>query len=336
MKAALFHGGRQVSVEDVPDPAIAAPDDCLVRVMVSGICGTDKRFFVAEEPTEGIMGHEAVGEVVAVGESVTGVGEGDRVAVYNLIGCGHCGYCRQGRFTYCREPRGSVNGGYGELLVAPERNLLPVPDWLDWERACLMTDVMGTPVKAVRIADVEEGDTVVVLGCGPIGLGTVQAAVARKARVMAVDPVEPRTEAARRFGAEVGCPATGEDAVSCAMEWTGVGADVAFDCTGAEGAAVTALECLRPGGTGMCVGANMQMTFSPWRHIISRDATLGGSWYLHLEDYAECLRLQRAGLIDPLPMITHRVPLEEIHSGFELCVDQPESCIKVVVMIGLR
>jgi threonine dehydrogenase-like Zn-dependent dehydrogenase len=336
MKAAILYGKKRVGVEERPDPEISGPDECLVRVMACGICGTDKRFYRADHPTEQIMGHEAVGEVVEVGDAVTRHRVGDRVAAYNLIGCGECTYCRQGRVTYCPDTRGSVNGGYGELLVAPERNLLPLPARIDWIPACMITDVLGTPMKAARIAGVGEGHTVVVLGSGPIGLGTVQVALAKKARVLAVDMLEYRLRAAEALGAETTCNAADQHTVECAHAWTGVGADFAFDCTGSEGAAVTALDCLRPGGTAMCVGANMQMNFSPWEHIISRDTKLGGSWYLHHEDYAELVRLYEARLIDPLSMITHRVPLEEIRRGFELFVNQEDDCIKVVVLVGLR
>ncbi len=336
MKAAMFLGRGRVAIEDRPDPQITSADECLVRVMACGICGSDKRPFAADGPSEQIMGHEAVGEVVEVGRGATRLRPGDRVAVYNLIGCGQCAYCRQGRITYCPDTQGSVNGGYGELLVAPERNLLPLPDEVDWLRGCLFTDVLGTPMKAVRLAGVREGDRVVVIGCGPIGLGTVQICVARGARVMAVDVLDYRLEAATDLGAEAACNAGAEDTVEAARRWTGPGSDAAFDCTGAEGLATVALDCLRPGGTAMCVGANMQMSFSPWRHIISRDAKLGGSWYLHFEDFAEVVRLYRAKLIDPLPLVTHRVPLEEIARGFELFTGHEDGCIKVVVLPGLR
>jgi len=336
MKAAIFRGNCEISVEELPDPRIEAPDECLVRVMACGICGTDKHIYAAESPPDAIMGHEAVGEVLEVGDGVTRLQPGDRVAVYNLIGCGECANCRRGRITWCENTRGSVNGGFGELLVAPERNLLPLPGWIDWMRACLVTDVLGTPMKAMRTAGVGEGDTTVVLGCGPIGLGAVQVGVARGARVLAVDLLPHRLELARRLGAEAICNAGEESTVDAAKRWTGVGAQFAFDCTGAEGLALTALETLRPGGTAMCVGRNMQMDFSPWTHIISRDAKLGGSWYLHYEDFDELLRLCRAGQLDPLPLVTHRVPLEEIARGFELFVGNEDGAVKVVVLLGLR
>jgi len=331
MLAAWFEGSGTVSVRETPDPRIQAPDECLVRVAACGICGTDKRIFLALQPPGQVMGHEAAGEVVAVGDAVTTVAPGDHVAVYNLIGCGACPCCRQGRITWCAATRGSVNGGYGELLVAPERNLLRVPADLAWARACLLTDVLGTPMKAARIAPVSEGDRVVVLGCGPIGLGAVLVAVALGARVMAVDPLANRRALAARFGAEIGCDPGAADALEQVRAWTGPGADLSFDCTGAPGATLTALDCLRPGGTAMCIGANLEMSFSPWRHIISRDAKLGGSWYLHYEDFARCLALMRAGLLDPLPMVTHTVPLARIAHGFDLLINHPDECIKVLV-----
>jgi len=336
MKAAIFEGNREIRVEERPDPRVSAPDECLVRVMTCGICGSDVHPWAAPQATDAVMGHEAVGEVVAVGDGVTRVAPGDRVAVYAVLGCGECANCLRGRITWCEDLRGSVNGGFGELLVAPERNLLPLPGWIDWTRAALLTDVLGTPMKAIRTAGLGEGDTVVVLGCGPIGLGAVQVAVARGARVMGVDLLDYRLQMARRVGAEVVCNAGEESAADAAKRWTGVGADCALDCTGAEGQALVALECVRPGGTAMCVGLNMRMDFNPWTHIISHDRKLGGSWYLHYEDFDELVGLCRAGLIDPLPLVTHTVPLEQIGRGFELFAENADGAVKVVVLLGLR
>ncbi len=336
MKAAIFRGDREIAIEERPDPRIEAADDCLVQVMACGICGSDVHPWASATPPDAVMGHEAVGEVLAVGEGATRVRPGDRVAVYGVRGCGECAHCLQGRITWCEDLRGSVNGGFGELLVAPERNLLALPDWVDWMRACLLTDVLGTPMKALRTADVGEGDTMVVLGCGPIGLGAVLIGVALGARVMAVDLLGYRLEVASRLGAEAVSSPDEESTVDAAKRWSGIGADFAFDCTGAEGVALTALDSLRLGGTAMCVGRNMHMDFSPWTHIIKRDVKLGGSWYLHYEDFDELLRLCRAGMGDPLPLITHRVPLEEIGRGFEVFARHEDRAVKVVVLMGLR
>ncbi len=336
MKAAIFRGNCEISIEERPDPRTEAADECLVRVMACGICGSDVHPYASASPPDAVMGHEAVGEVLEVGEGVTRVRPGDRVAVYAVSGCGECANCRRGRITWCEDQRGSVNGGFGELLVAPERNLLRLPVWIDWMRACLLTDVLGTPMKAIRTAGVGEGDTLVVLGCGPIGLGAVQVGVARGARVMAVDPLEYRLALARKLGAEAVCSPDKESTVDAAKRWSGPGADFALDCTGAEGMALTALDSLRPGGTAICVGRNMRMEFSPWTHIIRRDVKLGGSWYLHYEDFDELLRLCRAGQLDALPLITHRVPLEEIARGFELFSRHEDGAVKVVVLMGLR
>ncbi|MCD6362042.1 MAG: zinc-binding dehydrogenase [Armatimonadetes bacterium] len=336
MLAARFLGHRRISVEEVPTPEITEPDQCMVRVMTCGICGTDRRMVAEPVVREEIMGHEAAGQVIAVGEGVSRVQVGDHVAVYNLIGCGDCRWCLQGKVTYCADTRGSVNGGFGGVLVAPERNLLPLPDEMDWVRACLFTDVLGTPHKAMRLAGVGEDDTVVVLGCGPIGLGAVLIAVAKGARVLAADALDYRLQAAESMGAEVVCNIERDEVTHVARDWTHWGADFAFDCTGSPGAALQALECLRPGGRALCVGANMHMEFSPWEYIISRDATLGGSWYLHHEDYYDCLELYRTGKVDPLSMVTHTVPIEEIARGFELFSERKDGCIKVVVMVCPR
>lgn len=336
MLAARFLGEGRIAVEEVPTPEITRPDDCQVQVMACGICGSDRRIVSQPVPPAGIMGHEAVGQVLAVGEGVTRVQVGDQVAVYGVIGCGRCHWCLQGRITYCESRQGSVNGGFAEVLVAPERALLPLPPDLGWVRAALFTDVLGTPHKAMRLAGVGAGDTVVVLGCGPIGLGAVLIGAAKGARVLAADTLDYRLAVAERMGAEVVCNAESEELVQAARDWTRLGVDCAFDCTGSPGAAITALDCLRPGGRAMCVGANQHMEFSPWQHIISRDTSLGGSWYLHYEDFQACLELYRSTGLDPLPMVTHTVPLEEIARGFELFMERKDGCLKVVVLVGSR
>lgn len=336
MLAARFLGNRRISVEEVPTPEISNPDDCQVRVMTCGICGTDKRIVSEAVVREGIMGHETAGQVIAVGDGVTRVSVGDRVVVFNLIGCGRCRWCLEGKITYCPDTQGSVNGGFGGMLVAPERNLLPLPDEMSYECGSLLTDVLGTPHKALRLAGLREEETVVVMGCGPIGLGTVQVATAKGARVMAVDLLDYRLRAAEEMGAETVCNAATEDVVAAAQAWTRWGADLALDCTGNPDATLTALDCLRPGGRAMCIGANQHMDFNPWQHIISRDTMLGGSWYLHHEDYFACLDLCRSTGLDPLRMVTHRVPIEDISRGFDLFIEQRDECIKAMVMVCAR
>ncbi|MFQ5808294.1 MAG: zinc-binding dehydrogenase [Armatimonadota bacterium] len=333
LRAAAFVGERQVEIRDVPAPEIVAPDDVQVRVIRSGICGSDKRLYLGQGEKPGIHGHEAAGIVAAVGEGVTRLREGDAVVVYDVIGCGECAFCLRGQFTYCGQRKGGVSGGFGELLVAPERNLIRVPEGMSFDRACLMSDCFGTPAKAVRRVGVCAGETVAVFGCGPIGLNAVMAAKAYGARVIAVDPIQYRREAAEGLGADHAIDAESNELVQQIQEISGGGADKAMECSGSPEGGRQCIECLRPAGSAVFVGECGKLELSPSADLIRRDITVMGSWYMHLSDFPTNVRLCDTTGADPLRIVTHRAPLEDIESGFAAFCDRQEECLKAIVLM---
>ncbi|NLG85287.1 MAG: alcohol dehydrogenase catalytic domain-containing protein, partial [Firmicutes bacterium] len=228
MRAIKAFGPKDLRLVELPDP-IPGPGEVLIEVHASGICGSDKEYWL-HGPTDGVYGHEAMGEVVALGEGVKHLRVGERVAINNVIGCGRCPACRAGRFVFCPLRSGrDVNGGYGELRVAPERNCLRLDDRVSDEAGCLIFDNWGTPYAALKRAGVGEGDDLVIFGCGPIGLAAAVLAKRFGAYVIAVDPVAYRREAALRLAADAALT-PGEDLPAMVRELTGgLGASFVLD-----------------------------------------------------------------------------------------------------------
>jgi len=333
MKAALFTGRRQVKIAELPSPR--CPDDgVLVEVAASGICGSDKWLYLNEGEKPGVHGHEAAGTVVAVGPKVTRRAVGDRVAVYDVVGCGECLACAMGRFTHCAYRKPGVGGGYGQVIACPERNALPLPDDISFERGCLMLDAMGTPAKAARRLGVSQGMTVAVFGCGPIGLNAVQVCCAMGARVIAVDPEPYRRDAALALGAWCAVDPAAVEPHRTIMELTSDGADRAMECSGSPAAEKQAIACVRPDGWVAVVGECPKLELSPSEDLIRRDVHVIGSWYLDVADYYRNLELYRTTAADPLRVVTHYVSLADIEKGFRLFCDKQQGCLKVVVRMA--
>src|ERR671922_3116197 len=205
MLAVTFQAPGKERVEERPEPEPATPDDAVVRVEATGICGSDLHIYhgrVAIEPGF-VIGHEYVGTVLAAGPEVERVSEGDRVLGCFLTACGECFFCRRGDFHKCDEGRvfghgkqlGSLQGAQAEQVLVPHANLTlrRVPDGMSDDAALFAGDVMGTGWHAVDQAGIRPGDSAAVLGLGPVGLCAVQAAkAAGAARVIAIDSVEDR------------------------------------------------------------------------------------------------------------------------------------------------
>src|SRR3954467_3066968 len=214
MRAVTFQAPEQVRVEEKPDPELSAPDDALIRIEASGICGSDLHIYHGRVPVEPgfTIGHEFVGTVVAAGEDVERVAAGDRVLGTFHTACATCASCLRGDYHRCRNGQtfghgknlGDLQGAQAELLAVPRANLTlrRVPQGMSADVALFAGDVMGTGYHAVAHADMRSGDTVAILGLGPVGLCAVQAALAGGAvKVFAIDSVAARLDMAASFGA---------------------------------------------------------------------------------------------------------------------------------------
>jgi alcohol dehydrogenase len=333
VRAVVYRDVRSVAVEDVPDPVIEDPADAIVRVTASAICGSDLHFFHGKAPLSPgeTIGHEAIGIVTEVGPSVATVSIGDRVVVSFDIACGRCWFCDRGESALCEDFRnlgaGTFGGGLGgaqaELVRVPaaDVNLLPVgPDLTD-EQALFVGDVLTTGYYGAAISDIAPGDVVAVIGAGPVGFFAVQAALLHEpARVLVLDLEPERLALAASVGAEP-INLTRRNAQMAVSEATGGrGADVVIEAVGSVAAFERAVEVVRRGGTvtvlGMYATESVEVQLGVyWARALR--IRFAGICPVHAW-WREALEAVRAGRIDPLPLISHTLPLDQAAKGYEL------------------
>jgi propanol-preferring alcohol dehydrogenase len=329
VKAVLFPGDRQVVVVDRPTPA-PGPGEALVRIRASAICRSDMSIYYgtpvvggdATSTGEIIPGHEPAGEVVAVGDGVTAVAPGDRVAVYLGIGDGACEFCRAGYPFLCPDWRCigfDVDGGDADFIVIPAGNCLKLPDSLSFEEGAVMTDMIGTQYDAQRRLGVSGTDTVAVFGIGPMGGAGILVAKARGARVIAVDILESRLEQARSLGADATISSQEEDPVARILELTdGRGVDVAIDCSGSPAAENAALDGAAKFGRVAFVGESRKTEINPSDQFIRKMLTVIGAWYFPIWEWPDIVRFVVEHDIPVSDLITHRFPLDAAADAFRM------------------
>jgi 2-desacetyl-2-hydroxyethyl bacteriochlorophyllide A dehydrogenase len=342
MRAVTFQAPGEVRVEEKPDPELTAGDEALVRVEASGICGSDLHIFHGRVPVEQgfTIGHEFVGTVLAAGPDVERVAVGDRVLGCFHTACAICVPCLRGDYHRCDDGRtfghgshlGNLQGAQAELLLVPRADLTlrRVPEGMSDEVALFAGDVMGTGYHAVAHAGMRAGDTVAVLGLGPVGLCAVQAALAGGAtRVFAIDSVEQRLEMARDFGA-VPVHLTEEEpkkAVRAATEKRGV--DVVVDAVGDPGPLGMAVSLARDAGTVSGIGAYAGKGEVPLGLAWLKGLTLRLGLANVIAHVDRVLALMEAGKLDPSPLVTHHMKLDQADEAYEL-YDQREA-LKIVL-----
>jgi propanol-preferring alcohol dehydrogenase len=288
----------------------------VVRLRASGLCGSELHGYrgaaAMEDPPNG--GHEPAGEVVDASRSRRWR-VGDRVGIHAVWGCGQCGWCVQGIYTFC-DARTVIGGAHAELAAAPDHVLVALPEDVDFAAGTLLAgDGLGVPYHTSRRLDTRGGDTVAVVGCGPIGLGNILLQSFLGARVVGLDIVPGRREWAAEMGASDTIDA-GEDAVGALRDLTsGRMADAVVEATGRPEGLALALRLVGKGGTVACCGENREVTLNVGRDLIRRDTTLFGGWFYHFREYPEMLELRRRGLrVEKL--ISHRFPLERAAEAF--------------------
>ncbi|NEC24127.1 Zn-dependent alcohol dehydrogenase [Streptomyces parvus] len=344
MRAAVLHeiGQEKLEVLDDVEAVGFGPGKVKLRIRATGLCHSDVSAMsgVLPQPAPFIPGHEGAGEVVDVGDGVTGLSAGDRVLVCWLPACGECPSCRRGQTHLClagfmnagtpnfKRPGGDVfgfagTGTFTEEVVVGAGCAVPIPDDVPFEIAALIGCGVTTGLgAAINTAQVEAGSSVAVIGCGGVGISTIQGArVQGAAQIVAVDPVASRREAALRFGATEAV-APGELADAKQRITGGEGFDYVFEVVGKSATARTAYETTRRGGTLCVVGAgamddtfqvNMFELFFDEKRILP--SMYGGGDVLR--SYERAIALWRAGRIDLESMITHRVRLDGINDALD-------------------
>jgi propanol-preferring alcohol dehydrogenase len=329
VKAVLLPGNREVQVVDREEPR-AGFGEVLIRTRASALCRSDMSLYYGNPIVGGdgagtgliIPGHEPAGDIVEVGEGVTGLAPGDRVAVYLAIGCGHCAYCLSGDRMLCSEWKCigfDVDGGDADYMVAPAVNCLKLPEAMSYEVGAVLTDMVGTQYHAQKRLGVSGTSTLAVFGVGPMGGAGVLVGKGRGARVIAVDVVPARLELAAEMGADVIINSAEEDPVARLRELTrGEGVDAAIDCSGAPAAQNAALDAARKRGAVAFVGESRQTTINPSDQMIRKLLTVIGAWYFPLWEYAEIAQFVADRELPVERLITHRFGLDDAAEAFRL------------------
>ena len=330
MKAVVLAGVGDLRLDTVPDAQLTEPTDALVRVTRTGLCGADLFPFHGHTPgfEDGtILGHEFVGVVEAVAADVRGLERGDRVVSTSTISCGACAHCRAGRPSQCLERAlfgysgvyQRLDGGQAELVRVPfaERSLFVVPEAVSDDAAVFAADMLPTGYNAVKRADVQQGDVVAVLGCGTVGLMAVLFARRIARRVIVVDGIEARRTLAASLGAEAVAPDEAAAAIEAATD--GIGADAVIEAAGAPAALTAAMALVRGLGTVSVVGAHFEPDFPLDNGLMfEKEMTLRVTWGHPFKDRERILAMIAAGVIDPLPAVTHRFALADAQEAYRV------------------
>lgn len=346
MRAATYHGTGDIRIEEQPDPEVEAPTDAVIQVTHTAICGSDLWFYREHEnPEEGLaVGHEPMGIVEEIGEEVSNVEPGDRVFAPFSLSCGQCEFCRKGLQSACVNagflgPDGGIGGAQAEKLRVPLANgsLVRVPDRYADDEDTLesllpLTDVMATGHHGAVSAEVEAGDTAVVIGDGAVGLCGVLAANRLGAeRVIAVGHHEDRLDLARDFGATEVVSSRGEEAIDEIQELTYGGANHVIECVGAESSLETAAAVVRPGGDIGYVGVPHVENPAFLEPLFFSNASFTGG-PATVRNYADELMMDvLQGTLDPSPIFTKTVDLDGVPEGYQAMDDR--EAIKVMVKL---
>jgi alcohol dehydrogenase len=344
MKALVYGGPGKRAWESVPDPSISEPTDAVVRIDSSTICGTDLHILKGDVPEVvpgTILGHEAVGTVVEVGSAVTNVKPGDRVLVSCITSCGRCRFCKEGRYGLCTGGGGwifghLIDGLQAEYARVPfaDTSVYKVPDGLSDEQVLFLADILPTAYEVGVLAGrVEPGDTVAVVGAGPIGLATIMTAQLHSpGRIVAVDLDSSRLEKALEFGADVAIDSGRDDVVAKVMDLTdGLGADVAIEAVGVPETFELCAELIRPAGRLANVGVHGHPATLHLEKLWIRDVLIT-TGLVDTTTTPKLLRLIESGRLDPTPFATHRFALGDTEEAYDVFGAAAEShALKVVL-----
>jgi alcohol dehydrogenase len=344
MKALVYHGPNAKGWEVVPDPSIQTDTDAIVQVDATTICGSDLHILQGDLPevTDGrVLGHEAVGTVLEVGTGVKNVAVGDRVLVSCISSCGHCRYCREGRYGQCLGGGGwilghLIDGTQAELVRVPfaDNSTYPVPPGASDEEILMLADILPTAYEVgVLNGSVRPGDTVAVVGAGPIGLAAiVGASLFTPGRVVAIDLADSRLEAAKQFGADVTVNNSREDAVAVIKEMTdGLGADVAIEAVGLAATFELCTELVRPGGHVANIGVHGKPATLHLETLWTRDITVT-TGLVDTYSTPTLLRLVKAQQIKAEAFVSHRFFLEDMLDAYDVFGRAAETgALKVLV-----
>jgi alcohol dehydrogenase len=343
MKAMVFEGPGRKSWTEVPDPTITDPRDAIIEVDAVTICGTDLHILGGDVPAMQpgrILGHEAVGTVVSVGGGVSALAPGDRVLASCISACGTCRYCRQSSYGQCRNGGGwilghlidGVQAQYARIPFA-DLSTYKLPDAITDEAAVLLADILPTSYEVgVLNGQVRPGDTVVVVGVGPIGLAAILTArLYSPAHIIAVDKAESRLQAAKQLGADI-VTQPDTDLLELVHSITdGLGADVAMEAVGTPATFELCTTLVRPGGRVANIGVHGKPATLHLEDLWIRNITIT-TGLVDTYSTPALLKMLGAGQLDVSHMITHRFGFDEFTDAYQTFADPTHTgALKVLI-----
>ncbi len=326
MKGVVLLGDSECCVKAFPDPE-PGPGEVRVKMMVTGICGSDLHLYhmdkeQAEKRGDRIPGHEPCGVVDSVGKEVKRVKKGDRVTVNHYLGCGHCEQCAAGNLMWCSETRGyggPIDGSHADFIIADERNCVPMPDSVSFVDGAFIACPGGTAYSSMRKLDVRTGDTVAIFGLGPVGLSGLVLAKAMGGRVIGVDVIEERAQLAMELGADAVVNAKDNDSIEAIRDLTnGKGVPLAFEASGSAKGRADMVSCLHRGGKAVFVGAGSSEKVINPGQLIGSQLTLMGSFVIPLWMTWEMVNFLNTQKISFEGIVTHRFSIEDAPEAYRI------------------
>ena len=347
MKALVYHGPGQRSWDTVPNPTIQSPTDAIVKIDTATICGTDLHILKGDVPAVKpgtILGHEAVGTIVETGAAVTNFHIGDHVLVSCITACGSCRFCKEARYGQCIGGSGwifghLINGLQAEYARVPfaDNSLYKVPSGLTDEQVLFLSDILPTSFEVgVQNGGVQPGDTVAIVGAGPIGLAAVMTAkLYSPAAIVVIDLDDGRLAKAKEFGADVTINNGREDAVKLVYKLTGgLGADVAVEAVGIPSTFELAAELIRAGGTLANVGVHGKPATLHLEKLWIKDVTIT-TGLVDTRTIPQLLSLIKGGRLDPTVLATHRFSMDDAMKAYDVFADAAKTHALKVVLTGI-
>jgi L-iditol 2-dehydrogenase len=338
MRVAMYYNNSDIRIQEMSRP-VCGPGEMIMKVEASGICGSDVMEWYRIKKAPIVLGHEVAGEVVKAGEGVKNFRVGDRIVAAHHVPCNSCSYCLTGHHTACETLR-QTNfdpGGFAEYIRLPainvERGVFVIPDDISYEQATFH-EPLGCVLRALRIARLQPGQNVFVIGSGIAGLLMIHAARGLGAgRILAMDPVAFRQEMAMRFGANKAIPPEEEPNAVMRTMTGGRLADLVVVCTAADKAQNKALASVERGGVVLFFALpdpEVRIAFSVVEIFGRNDRSLTTSYGASPHDSWAALELMRSPSFRVKDMITHRLPLSETAQGFQL-VEHARDSMKVII-----
>src|SRR6267154_1184827 len=343
MKALLLSKYNHLEIADQPKPT-PQPDEVLIQVAACGICGSDVHGYdgsAGRRIPPIVMGHEAAGQIAAVGSGVTGLAEGDRVTFDSTIYCGDCGYCKRGEVNLCdhRQVLGvscgdySRAGAFAEFVAVPARVVYKLPESISFAEAAML-EAVAVAIHGVSLAKISAESTALVVGAGTIGVLTLQALRAAGCKRVLVSEVDAtRLKMAKELGAEDVLLACAEVVAQILQRTGGVGVDVAIEAVGRNETVNSVIASVRKGGTVVLVGNISPEVTLPLQKVVTRQIRLQGSC-ASAGEYPEAIALMASGAIRVKPLITAIAPLAEGPAWFERLYAREPNLLKVVLTPG--